>query len=188
MTQPLILASSSSPRKKLLERLKIPFLTMSPDIDESQLPGEKPEDMVVRLGIQKAEKVAQTHPDALIIGADQVGIIDNTILCKPLNHEQAVKQLQMVSGKCVRFLIGLCLLNAKNKTQQVSLETFDVYFRPLTIQMIEDYIQKEDVLSCAGSFRVEGVGIKLVEKLVGDDYTALIGLPLIRLVRMLEKT
>jgi len=170
----------------LLQRLKIPFECVSPGVDETPLPNEKPAAMVLRLAQEKAQAVAQQFPDSLIIGADQVGVIENTILGKPLVYENAIKQLLLMSGQRVRFLIGLCLLNTKDNTSQVVLETFDVVFRTLTLQMIEDYLKKEPALNCAGSFTVEGLGISLVEKLQGDDYTALIGLPLIRLVTMLK--
>lgn len=185
--QPLILASTSVPRKLLLERLQIPFTCAAPDVDETSLPDEKPDELVLRLAKQKAEAVAPKFSNALIIGADQVGVLDNTIICKPLIHEQAIKQLLMMSGKRIKFLIGLCLLDTKNNTQQLALETYDVTFRTLSLSTIQNYLKKEAVLNCAGSFSIEGLGISLVAKLEGHDYTALIGLPLIRLVSMLNK-
>ncbi len=186
MSQNLVLASTSESRKKLLERLKIPFTVAPSNVDETVLPNEKPEDLVLRLAKLKAEAVATKFSDALIIGADQVGVLENTILCKPLNSKNAIEQLQFVSGKTVRFYIGVCLLNTKTKAQKITLETFDVVFRALSLSEIENYLKKEEVMNCAGSFKVEGLGISLVEKLIGDDYTALIGLPLIKLVTLLK--
>lgn len=182
----LVLASSSQPRKLLLERFKIPFESINPDVDETPHPNENPEHMVIRLALEKAHVVANKYPDALIIGADQVGILDQTILGKPLTYENAVEQLLQMSGKKIRFFIGLCLLDTKDNAQQTSLETYDVTFRTLNREMIETYLQKESALNCAGSFKVEGLGIGLVDELQGEDYTALIGLPLIRLRKMLQ--
>lgn len=183
----LVLSSSSPARRALLTRLQIPFISTSPDIDETPLPNENVNDMVLRLAEWKAKKSAIRYPEALIIGCDQVGILDNTILTKPLTHKNAIKQLQFVSGKMVRFFTGICLLDAKNQFLQHAVETYDVYFRELSLSMIEHYLEKEKPFQCAGSFHAEGLGITLIEKFKGDDYTALIGLPLIRLVEMLEK-
>jgi septum formation protein len=187
MTQRLILGSTSKPRQALLQRLKIPFEIAAPDIDETPLPGEKAPDLVLRLAQQKAEIVAKNYPNALVIGADQVGVCGETILNKPLTHANAVTQLQAVSEQCVRFYIGLCLLNTSNQTRQVTLETYDVYFRKLTPKLIDYYLKNEAALNCAGSFKAEGLGVILVDKFQGDDFTALIGLPLARLTQMLEK-
>lgn len=187
MKRQLILGSSSKPRKLLLERLQIPFQVASPDVDETPLPAEPPSDMVLRLAEIKARKIAEQFPTALIIGADQVGVLQDEILGKPLTIEKAKQQLQKMSGQHIQFLIGLCLYDANNQTQQLSLETFDVKFRHLTPELINHYIQKDLPLQCAGSFRAEGLGITLVDKFQGDDFTALIGLPLIRLTRMLEQ-
>jgi septum formation protein len=164
----------------------IPFECLSPDIDETPQQNELPADLVLRLAKQKADAVASYFPNALVIGADQVGVLDGSILCKPVTYQNAIKQLQFMSGKHIQFLIGMSVLNTKDMTYQITLETFDVIFRKLSLLMIENYLQKEDALNCAGSFKVEGLGITLVEKMVGDDYTALIGLPLIKLRSMLE--
>lgn len=184
-THKLVLGSSSKARRELLSRLKIPFVVSSPNIDESRLEGESVQDMVLRLAEQKAKKVGEAYPDSYIIGCDQAGIVDNTILGKPLTYENAIQQLQLKSGKKIRFYTGLYFLNAKNNTCQFSVEKYDVYIRHLTSKMIENYLANEDVLQCAGSLHIEGLGITLVEKLDGDDYTTLIGLPLIRLSEML---
>lgn len=185
--QTLILGSSSKPRQNLLKRLQIPFETTSPDIDETPLANETPDQLVLRLAEAKARKVSERFPDAFIIGADQVGVLDHEILCKPEDHGHAVKQLQKMSGRRVDFLVGLCLLNAKNQTQQISLEKFSVTFRSLTLDMIENYLKKEDALQCAGSFKAEGLGIALVKECHDFDFSTLIGLPLIRLTSMLEE-
>lgn len=187
VTRPLILSSSSPARRALLARLQVPFTSTSPDIDESRLPGELVEMMVLRLAEAKARKSATSYSDALIIGSDQVGVLEDEILCKPLTHEKAVKQLQLMSGKMIRFFTGLCLYDAKTSQCQTSVETYDVYFRELSDEMIDDYLAKEQPFQCAGSFQAEGLGVMLIRKFSGDDYTALIGLPLIRLIEMLEK-
>ena len=183
----LILASTSQPRKMLLERLLIPFDIVAPDVDETPILNESPRDLVLRLAEAKAKKVAQQYPDALIIGADQVGVFDNKIVGKPLTLDNAKKQLHEMSGKKIIFYIGLCLLDAKNNTQQLALETFDVVYRALTAPMIEAYLKKEQPLQCAGSCKAEGLGITLIEAFEGKDFSALIGLPLIRLTQMLEQ-
>lgn len=183
----LILASTSPSRKLLLERLKIPFECVAPNVDETPLPTEQPESMVIRLAKEKAFAVASQFPNSFIIGGDQVGLVDNEILGKPLTYEKAVKQLLQVSGKRIRFFIGICLLDTKQNHVETALETYDVIFRDLSLATIENYLKRESALNCAGSFTVEGLGISLVQKLEGDDYTALIGLPLIRLVSLFKK-
>lgn len=187
MSRQLILSSSSPARRLLLQRLMLPFTTTSPDLDETPLPGENAEQLVRRLAKLKAWASSEIYPEALIIGADQVGTLDSEILCKPLTHQKAVEQLLAVSGKTIRFYTGMCLLDAKYGGQEIAVTTYDVTFRHLTQDMIEGYLEKEEALNCAGSFQVEGLGIALIEKLEGDDYTSLIGLPLITLVKMLEK-
>lgn len=187
MKQPLIvLSSSSSARRGLMERLQLPFVAASPHVDETPLPNEIPYDMVQRLAILKAETMAVRYPTSHIIGCDQVGIIAGTMLTKPLTHEKAFQQLRLVSGKMVRFLTGMCLFNMHTQQMQVAVEPFDVYFRDLSDALIESYLRKEKPFHCAGSFHAEGLGIALIEKFAGDDYTALIGLPLIRLTNMLS--
>lgn len=183
--QPLILASSSKPRQMLLQRLQIPFTIGIPDIDETPMRNEHPMIMVQRLAMEKAKAISLAFPQALIIGADQVGCIHNKMLTKPLSYENAFAQLELVSGQCVRFFIGMCLFNAEDNTQQIILETYDVYFRKLKASMIKNYLDKEKPFECAGSFKAEGLGIALVEKFEGDDFTALTGLPLIKLTHLL---
>lgn len=184
---PLILGSSSPARRELLTRLKIPFTIVSPDIDETPLVNESAEALVKRLGLSKAQRVAAKHPEALIIGCDQVGILDGVILGKPLNFENAVQQLKFKSGKIVRFYTSLCLYDTRDQSYQLAVETYDVYIRKLTDEMIINYLNKEKPFHCAGSLQVEGLGITLIDKLIGNDYTSLIGLPLIRLSKMFEE-
>lgn len=185
MKRLLVLSSSSPARRQLLERLKIPFIINSPDIDETQLPNENVVDLVTRLSLAKAQKSAMLYPEALIIGCDQVGFLDNQVLGKPHTEEKAFQQLQMKRGKCVTFYTGICLLDAKTQTSQIAVETYEVFLRHYSDETIRQYVTKENPLQCAGSIDVEGMGICLIEKLRGDDYTALIGLPLIRLTTLL---
>jgi len=184
--QPLVLASTSPYRKELLQRLGLEFVTAAPDVDESHQPGETPEHLVRRLAEEKARAVAQKFPDALIIGSDQVAVIGSEILTKPGTHENAVSQLQRCSGQAVTFLTGLCLFNARSGKAQIEAVPFRVHFRALNAAQIENYLRREQPYNCAGSFKSEGLGIVLFERLEGDDPATLIGLPLIRLTRMLE--
>lgn len=183
----LVLASTSPFRKAILEKLDLPFETDSPQTDETPLTDESPAQLVQRLAVAKAHAVADKHPDSLIIGSDQVAVIDNTILGKPGDHETAMKQLRFASGKKVSFLTGLCLLNTESGNYQAEVVPFHVVFRDLNDSQIDHYLKKEQPYNCAGSFKSEALGICLFEKLEGDDPNTLIGLPLIRLVRMLEQ-
>lgn len=182
----LVLASTSPFRKQLLEKLKLEFITDSPDIDESRLGDETPEALVARLAEQKAMAVAERHPNSLIIGSDQVAVNDGEILGKPGSHDKAVAQLQAASGRRVTFLTGLCLYNSATGDSQVEVAPFGVVFRELNKSQIENYLKAEQPYNCAGSFKSEALGIALFERLEGEDPNTLIGLPLIRLVRMLE--
>ncbi|MCF6217837.1 MAG: Maf-like protein [Gammaproteobacteria bacterium] len=185
--QPLILASTSPFRRELLGKLGLPFQCASPDIDESRHTDEQPAALVARLAEQKAKAVANNHPNSLIIGSDQVAILNKQILGKPGNHTRATQQLQQASGKIITFLTGLSLYNTTSHTLQTDVVPYTVYFRKLTNEQIESYLQKEQPYNCAGSFKSEGLGISLFQKLQGDDPNTLIGLPLIRLIRMLNK-
>ena len=185
--QPLILASSSSFRKSLLERLHLTFTTDSPDIDESQLVSESPEDYVKRLSLEKAQTVAARQKDSLIIASDQCSVLKGNIHGKPGNYETAVQQLLESSGQRVSFLTGLCLLDSKTGNYQLDLIPFHVQFRTLTTDEIDRYLRLETPYNCAGSFKSEGLGITLFESMQGEDPSALIGLPLIRLCEMLRK-
>ena len=143
--------------------------------------------LVKRLANEKAMLVSDQFPDAFIIGADTIGILNNTILCKPLTEKNAIDQLQQMSGKTVTFLTGICVLNTKNNEKIIDIDAFDVSLRTLSMDMIRNYLAKEQALECAGSLKVEGFGITLIEKLSGNDYTALIGLPLIKLTKKKKK-
>jgi MAF protein len=182
----LILASTSPYRKALLERLQVDFSTDSADVDESPLVGEAVQDMVIRLAKCKADAVAAKYPDALIIGSDQSAVLEGEILTKSGNFENAVRQLQKASGKRIVFQTGLCLLNTTTGNSQTACVPYTVVFKTLTPDMIEHYLKKEEPYNCAGSFKSEGLGIALFEKFEGEDPNALIGLPLIRLIEMLE--
>lgn len=184
---PLIVLASSSPwRRELLGRLQLPFEAVSPDVDESPLPGESPPALVVRLAAAKAQAVATRFPAALIIGSDQVAVQNDEIVGKPRTHDRAVEQLRAASGKAVTLYTGLVLLNAATGNMQSEVVPYRVHFRKLDESQIENYLRKEQPYQCAGSVRSEGLGVALIERHEGDDPAALIGLPLIRLVRMLE--
>lgn len=183
----LVLGSTSPFRKKLLDKLGLPFSTAAPDVDETRHKSEMPADLVMRLSEAKARAVAESHPEALIIGSDQVACAGEQILGKPGNRENAIAQLGSMAGKRITFYTGLCLLNSKTNRSQVLCEPFHVHFRQLNDAQIERYVDREQPFNCAGSFKSEGLGITLFRKLEGDDPNALVGLPLIRLVEMLDK-
>lgn len=182
----LILASTSPFRKAILDKLGVNFDTISPKTDETALDHETPQQLVERLSISKAKAVADLDSDALVIGSDQISVINGEIIGKPHTHENAVKQLQNASGKTVTFYTGLCLYNSKTKSYQSDVVPFDVVFRKLSDKQIDSYLKKEEPYNCAGSFKSEALGIVLFEKLEGEDPNTLMGLPLIRLVKMLE--
>lgn len=187
MRTTLVLASSSSYRRELLARLQLPFVTAAPNIDESRLAHESAQAMVARLAQQKAAALASQYPEALIIGSDQCAVLGEQILGKPLSHDQAIKQLQASSGNTVEFLTGLCLLDTQTQTFQWDVIPFQVEFRELQAVEIENYLLREQPYQCAGSFKSEGLGISLFKRMQGEDPTALIGLPLIRLSAMLRE-
>lgn len=182
----LILGSSSPFRKMLLERLMVPFSTANPDIDETPMDGESPIALVERLAIEKAQAIAAREPNALIIGSDQVAMHGDEIVGKPHTHERAVEQLRAASGKQISLYTGLALINSSTGAVQSEVVPFVVHFKQLSEQVIESYLRKEEPYNCAGSVKSEGLGIALLERFDGDDPNALIGLPLIRLVAMLE--
>lgn len=182
----LVLASTSVYRRALLERLCLPFEVLAPKVDESPLPQEGPEQLVARLAEAKALAAASSYPNALIIGSDQVAVVDGQIVGKPGDHDKAAAQLRRASGKRVSFLTGLCLYNSASRRSQLDVVPFHVVMRHLTEAQIQHYLQKENPYDCAGSFKSEGLGIALFDSLEGNDPNALIGLPLIRLIRMLE--
>ncbi len=181
----LVLASTSPFRQQLLSKLDIPFITAQPDCDEAPLKDETPEALVMRLAEQKARSCKIEKP-SLVIGSDQVCVIDGKIVGKPHTEEKAIEQLLKQSGKAITFYTGLALFNTVTDKAQVILEPFIVHFRPLTQQSVERYVEKEQPFNCAGSFKSEGLGIALFERLEGDDPNSLVGLPLIRLIQLLE--
>ena len=185
--RPLILASSSVFRKSLLDRLQVTFSSDSPDIDESRLHNESPIKYVLRLSLSKAKTVAARHTDSLIIASDQCSVMGDTVIGKPGNHKTAIKQLQASTGNKVEFLTGLCVLDAISGRYQLDVIPFYVHFRTLTLEEIDRYLRTEQPYNCAGSFKAEGLGISLFKKLEGNDPTALVGLPLIRLSEMLRE-
>ena len=164
----------------------LPFTTVAPEVDERPRPGESSQVLVLRLAEAKARAVASTHPNALVIGSDQVACIDEDILGKPGERARAIAQLERASGRIVVFQTGLCLLNTASGRAQTLVEPFRVHFRRLDRKQIEGYLDREQPFDCAGSFKSEGLGIALFERLEGDDPNTLIGLPLIRLVSLLE--
>ncbi|WP_456416193.1 Maf family protein [Thiolapillus sp.] len=183
----LVLGSTSPFRKALLEKLGLPFSSAAPDIDETPQPHESPRALVQRLAREKARAVAKQYPRALIVGSDQVACLDEHILGKPGNRENAIAQLGAMSGKRICFHTGLCLYNSESGNTQLLCEDYLVHFRSLGSEQIERYVTAEKPFNCAGSFKSEGLGITLFRKLEGDDPNALIGLPLIRLVEMLAR-
>lgn len=181
----LVLASTSPYRQQLLEKLAIPFVTVQPDCDETPFANETPEQLVSRLAINKARSCLVSEP-SLVIGSDQVCVIDGEIIGKPHYREQAIEQLLQQSGRAITFYTGLALYNTLNQHTQTIVDTFTVHFRTLTREMATRYVDKEQPFSCAGSFKSEGLGIALFKRLEGDDPNTLVGLPLIKLVTLLE--
>lgn len=185
-TPKLVLASTSPYRRELLARLQVPFVTGAPDIAEAPLAGETPQETAQRLACAKAHAVRAQFPNALIIGCDQVAAVAKTILNKPATHANARRQLKLMSGRKVAFYTALCLLNARTGRTQRDVVTVRVRMRKLSAAQIERYLARERPYDCAGSAKIEGLGIALVEKLECDDPSALIGLPLISLCNMLR--
>jgi MAF protein len=184
--QKIILASSSPYRKKLLKRLDITFTTVSPEINERYFQDELISDYVLRLAKTKAESIVSKNNNSLIIAADQALQCDKKILGKPGNYNKAKEQLIFMSNRSLTFYTGLCLINTETKIIEKDVISFHVDFRKLTESEIENYLVKEKPYDCAGSFKSEKLGISLLKKMNGDDPTALIGLPLIRLCKMLR--
>ena len=182
---PLLLASSSVYRRDLLSRLRLPFTCSSPDIDESHRPGESALELVQRLSLEKAQALAASHPAHLIIGSDQVAVLNGQIIGKPHTFDKARQQLLNASGASVTFLTGLTLLNSQTGHHQTDCVPFTVHMRHLSAEQIERYLHAEEPYDCAGSFKAEGLGVSLFQRTEGDDATSLVGLPLIRLVDML---
>jgi septum formation protein len=184
-TPQIVLASTSIYRRELLARLGLPFEVASPDVDEIPLPRETPQDTARRLAEAKARAVAARFPQAIVIGSDQVAVLEGTTLGKPGNHANAVRQLKAMRGKEVVFHTALCLCNAASGQAETRVVPYCVRFRDYSDAQIERYLQREQPYDCAGSARCEGLGIALIAEMRGDDPNALIGLPLIALTEML---
>ena len=183
----LILGSRSPSRRKLLERLSIPFSVVHPDIDESPREGESPEALVSRLSEQKARTVGRrAGGTGLVIGSDQVALLDDLVLGKPGDHAGNVAQIEMASGRWIEFRTGLVVLDVASDRAQIDVVPFAVKFKPLTASDIEAYVSRERAYDCAGGFRAESLGCTIFERMHGDDPTALQGLPMIRLCEMLR--
>ena len=189
MTPTLVLASSSPYRRLLLQRLQLPFVCASPDIDETPLANEQVQDMTLRLANAKARALTARYPDALIIGSDQACVLDGEtgIIGKPGNFERARQQLRACSGRSVNFHTALVLLNSHTGQAHSTQDVFTVKFRQLSDAEIDRYLQLEQPYDCAGSFKAEGLGIALFDGMAGNDFHSLIGLPLISLCQLLRQ-
>lgn len=186
MTAEVILGSSSPYRKELLSRLGIPFECISPEVDETPLDGEKPAALCQRLARLKAQAVHAIRPEAIVIGSDQVAVLGERILGKPHTHERAIEQLTAMQGHRIDFLTALCVIDAKGQCYEVMVPT-EVHMKALSPEAIESYLLREKPYNCAGSAKIETLGIALMESVRSDDPTALIGLPLIATVKLLAK-
>lgn len=185
--RPLVLASSSPYRRELLQRLQLPFIYHSPNVDEQPLTNESPQALVQRLAITKAGALRRQFLQHLIIGADQVAVLDGRIIGKPGTTAAAIAQLHAASGRSVTFYTGLCLLDSASGATQVDCIPFTVHFRELSETQIRRYVAREQPLDCAGSFKAEGLGVSLFRATEGEDASSLVGLPLIRLCDMLNQ-
>jgi septum formation protein len=185
--RPLILGSTSRYRKELLTRLRIPFETASPDVNETPHSDESPKDLALRLALAKARAVALKYPEAVVIGSDQVADLEGTPLGKPGNHANAILQLQRMRGKTVIFQTALSVVCIATGFERTDLAEVKVKFRDLSDAEIETYLRAEEPYDCAGSAKSEGLGIALLDAIDNDDPTALIGLPLIRTCQMLRE-
>ena len=183
----IILASSSIHRKKLLLQIKLKFTAISPDIDESRIKNEPVNIFVKRLSIEKAMKIALLKKDSIVIGSDEIAVVGNKILGKPLTKDNAYKQLSIISGKKIIFKTGVCVIDTNTMKKFSSVVNYYIKMKKLSKETINNYIDKEDMLNCAASIKIEGLAISLVEKASGEDPTSIIGLPLIRLITYLEK-
>ena len=183
----IILASSSVHRKKLLKQLKIKFKAISPNINESRKKNEPINSFVKRLSIEKAKKIANGQKNALVIGSDEIAVVNNRILGKPNNYANARKQLKYISNKIVTFKTGLCVIDADSNKILSTVINYTIHMKKLSTSQIESYIKREKMLNCAASIRIEGLAISLVKKMNGVDPSSIIGLPLIKLTEYLKK-
>lgn len=183
---PLILASTSRYRRELLTRLRVPFAVEAPGVDETALPGETPRDLANRLALEKARAVAARHPDAIVIGSDQVADLDGEAIGKPGDHGRAVEQLRRMSGRRVVFQTAVAVVRQDVGFEAQRLAPVVVCFRTLTDADIETYLRLEEPYDCAGSARSEALGIALLSSIDSDDPSALVGLPLIRTCELMR--
>jgi MAF protein len=183
----VILASSSKFRKQLLDKLNISFKCISPDIDEKRLNNEAVKDYVKRLSIEKASKIACSNQKSIIIGSDEVADLKGKIIGKPITKKNAKKQLRMLSGNKVVFRTGLCVLNSETGKYYASVNNYNIFFKDLDDNIINKYLENDDVLNCAASIRIEGLAINLVRKMNGADPSSIMGLPLIKLIDYLAR-
>lgn len=186
LPRPLVLGSTSRYRRELLDRLGVPFDVAAPDVDETPHAGESPRELALRLARAKAHAVARRHPGAIVIGSDQVADLAGTPLGKPGTHERAVEQLQRMRGQTVVFQTAVTVVCVETGFEATDLAPVEVRFRDLADAEIERYLRAEQPYDCAGSAKSEGLGISLLDAIVSDDPTALVGLPLIRTCRMLR--
>jgi septum formation protein len=186
-TRALVLASTSRYRRELLARLGLPFECVDPDVDESPLQGEGPAQTALRLAERKASAVAARFPDALIVGSDQVASYGGTRLGKPGNHDNALRQLELLSGRTAHFDTAVSLLDSRSRALRSRLVPCEVTFRPLSRAQIEAYLRREQPYDCAGSAKSEGLGIALIAGIATEDPTSLVGLPLIALSELLAE-
>ena len=182
----LILASSSRYRRELLDRLGLPYEAISPDIDESPLSGETPRQTAFRLAEEKARAVQAAHPGAIVIGSDQVADLKGEKLGKPHTRERSIEQLTAMQGETVHFYTALCVLSADGTAYKEESVT-TVRMRPLSRETIESYVDREKPFDCAGSAKIEKLGIALMESVTSDDPTSLIGLPLMKVTTLLAR-
>lgn len=184
---PIVLASSSIYRRGLLDRFLGEYEAVSPKVDESDDGTEMPEHLAARLAREKAEAVSSTHRDSLIIGADQVAVLDDQVLGKPGDHQKAMEQLLAISGKSLQFLTAVCVLDPAGRTRHEYIDRTAVRFRQFDLRLAETYLRHDEPYDCAGSFKIEGAGSVLFESVQTDDPTALVGLPMIWLAETLRK-
>ena len=184
---PIVLASSSAYRRGLLDRFLDDYETVSPNVDETDGGTEPPENFAARLGREKAEAVSSAYRDALIIGADQIAVLDGQVLGKPGDHQKAVEQLLAASGKALQVLTAVCVLDPVGRTRHEHIDRTTVRFRQFDLRLAETYLRHDEPYDCAGSFKIEGAGFVLFESVQTDDPTALIGLPMIWLAEILRQ-
>lgn len=185
-TRPLILASTSAPRRELLSRLGIAFEVVPPEVDETPLPGEDPEALPARLAVAKASAVAAVRRRGLVIGSDQIGLLEGRVVGKPGTHERALEQLLAAAGRTMRFLSAVCVLDAESGRRQLAQAITTIRFRDFDEARAQAYLDRDKPYECAGSFRSESLGVVLIDAMESDDPTAILGMPLISVARMLE--